>query len=196
MAEGQPVAVHADHGEAVGPHLKEGAGVDGPGLVVADGEDGLADHGPQLVPGNGEAVLVLHGGQLGEVLGIGGQDVELAHAAGDVHQVAVGGEGDHVVGELADDLAEEPGGQHQAAGPVDLGGDHGADAGLQVVAGEAELLAGLQEDALQGGDGALGGDGPGCGGDGRLKECFFTGEFHGGGFPSFRAPLVFEERRG
>ena len=170
--------------------------MDGPGLVIADGEDGLPDHGAQLVPGDVEAVLVLHGGQLGEVLGISCQDVELAHAAGDVHQVAVGGEGDDVVGELADDLSEEPGGEDQAPPLLDLSRDHGADAGLQVVAGEPELIPGLQEDALQGRDGALGGDGPSRHRDGGLEQGLFTGKLHG--WDSFLSCSAspFEERRG
>ena len=184
MPQGQPVPVHRDDGQPRVVHLKEGAGVDGPGLVVADGEEGLADHGAQGVLLDGEAVFILDTGQLGEVLRVGGQDVEVAHAAGDVDHIAVGRKDHHVVGQFSDDLAEQPGGEDQAAALFDLGRDGGADAGLQVVAGQAQIVSGLQEDALQSGNGAFGGDSPGGGADGGLQKRFFAGKLHGQ-VPSF-----------
>lgn len=99
-------------------------------LVVADGEQGLADHGAQGGLGQGEGVLLVHGGQLGELLRVAAQDIELGQAALDVDHIALGGEDHHVVGHLADDLAEEPGGQDQRAPLGDLGGDGGLDARL------------------------------------------------------------------
>ena len=86
--------------------------MDGTGFVVADGEEGLTDHGAQGALLDGKAVFILHAGQLGKVLRIGGQNIEMAHAAGDVDHIAVGGKDHHVVGQLADDLAEEAGGEH------------------------------------------------------------------------------------
>ena len=156
VAEGQPEAVHRHHGEAGVVGLKEGAGVDRAALVVADGENGLGYHGLQPGLGQGEGVLILHRGQLGELLRVGAQDVELTGPTGDVDHIVVTLEGDDVVGQLPDDLAEQPGGQHQGAGLADVGRHGGADAGVHVVAGEPQLLAGLQQDALQGGNGALG----------------------------------------
>ena len=85
--------------------------MDGSGLVVADGEEGLADHGAQGALFDGEAVFILDTGQLGEVLRVGGQDIEVAHAAGDVDHIAVGRKDHHVVGQFSDDLAEQPGGE-------------------------------------------------------------------------------------
>ena len=154
--------------------------MDGPGLVVADGEEGLADHGAQGVLLDGEAVFILDTGQLGEVLRVGGQDVEVAHAAGDVDHIAVGRKDHHVVGQFSDDLAEQPGGEDQAAALFDLGRDGGADAGLQVVASEPQLFSGFNEDAFQGGNGAFDRHRPGRRGHGSQEQCLLTGKFHGG----------------
>ena len=129
-AQGQAVAVYRHHGELVALYLEQGAGVDGAALVVADGEQGLGDHGAQGGLGEGQAVLLVHGGQLGELLRVHAQNVELRQAALDVDHIALGGEDYHVVGQLADDLAEQPGGQDQGAGLCHLGGDGGLDAGL------------------------------------------------------------------
>ena len=178
MAESQPEAVHRHHGEAVFVGLEEGAGVDRAALVVADGKNGLGNHGFQLGLGQGEGVLIFHRGQLGELLRVGAQDVELTGSTGDVDHIVVGLEGDDVVRQLPDDLAEEPGGQHQGAGFADVGRNNGADAGVQIVAGEPQLLSGLQQNALQSGNGALGGNGTGGGGDGGLQQGFFAGKFH------------------
>ena len=160
--------------------------MDGAALIVADGEKGLADHGLEPLLGDDKGVLILHGWQLGEFLWVGAQDVELAHAAPDVDHVVFGGKEDGVVGHLADDLAEEAGGEHQGALFLYIGGDNGADTGLQVIAGQAQLAARLQENTLQGGDGALGGDGPAGGRDSGLEQGLLTGKFHGTGppFPS------------
>ena len=122
--------------------------MDGPGFVVADGKDGLADHRAQFAPGNGETVFVLYCGQLGKVLGIGGQNIELAHTAGDVDHIAIGLKGDDIVGQLPDDLAEKPGGEYQASLLINLGGHHGTDPGFQIIAGQAQVGPGFQEDAL------------------------------------------------
>ena len=180
MAQGQPVAVHRYHGKAVPLHFKEGAGVDGPALVVADGKEGLSDHGPQHRLTDGEGVLLVHSGQLGELLRVGAQDVELRQAAPDIYRIALRGKHHHVVGHLADNLPKEPGGEHQGAPFGNLGGDGGLDAGLQVVAGETQGLARLNKNPLHGGDGALGGHRPGGDGHRAGQQGLFTGEFHRG----------------
>ena len=165
-----------------------------PALVGADGEQGLGDHGPQHGLGQGQGVLLVHLGQLGELLRVGGQDIELGQAALDVHVIAVGDEGDHVIGHFPHDLRKKPGGQHQRARLPDLSGDSGLDACLQIIAGQAQGGAGLDEDALQRGDGALGRHCPGGGGYRRGEQGLFTGKFHRG------PPWVFlsqkEERKG
>ena len=86
------------------------------------------------------------------------------------HLALVGGEGDHVVGHPADDVAEEPGVEDQLALAGDVGGHLGADAGLQVVAGDDQLRVGPQQQALQGGNGALLRHGPAGDGDGALQQ--------------------------
>ena len=61
-AQGQPVAVHRHHGEPILIHLKQGAGVDGAALVVADGEQGLGNHGTQHALFQGKGVLLVNSG--------------------------------------------------------------------------------------------------------------------------------------
>lgn len=147
-------------------------------LSLSDGKEGLGDHGAQHRLGESEAVDLVHGGQLGELLRVGAQDVEFREAALDVDHIAVGGEDHHVVGHFPDDLPEQAGGQDQ--GPLfrDLRGDGGLNTGLQIVASEAELAARLDENALHGGDGALGGYRPGGDGHRRGEQGLLTGKFH------------------
>ena len=147
-------------------------------LVVADGEQGLADHRAQGGLGQGEGVLLVHGGQLGELLRVAAHNIELGQAALDVDHIALGGEDHHVVGHLADDLAEEPGGQDQRAPLGDLGGDGGLDARLQIIAGETQLAARLDEDALHGRNGTFCGHRPGCHGYRGGEQGLLAGEFH------------------
>ena len=71
MAQGQAVPVHRYDGQPAAVHLKEGAGMDGPALVVADSEEGLGDHGPKRRLADGQGILLIHGGQLGELLRVG-----------------------------------------------------------------------------------------------------------------------------
>ena len=177
--QGQAEAVHADHGETVLLNFEEGAGVDGPGLVGGDGKGGLGDHGAENPLLNPHGVLVLHLRQLRVVLGGEGGDVVGRVAAGEPDvQILVGGEDHHIVRQAADDLPEEPGGEDQRALLRDIGLQVGADAGVHIVAGDREAAARLEQDALQGGDGALGGYRPGGRGHGGLQKDFFTGEFH------------------
>ena len=157
--------------------------MDGAAVVGGDGKDGLGDHGVEDPLGQNQAVLILHNGKFRELPGVGAQDIELAHAAGDVDQVVLSGHGNHVVREPADDVPEEPGGENQTALLGDVGRHHSANAGFQVVASEAELFSGLQQQPFQGGDGALGGHGAGGDGNHGLENCFFTGELQG--VPSF-----------
>ena len=180
VAQGQPVAVHRHHREAGAVHLKEGAGVDGPALVVTDGKEGLADHGSEDGLADDQGVLLVHRGQLGEFLRVGTQNVELGQAALDIHCIALGGEDHHVVGHLADNLTEEAGGQHQGTRLPNLGGDGSLDSSLQVVASEAQGGPRLDEDALHGGNGALGGHSAGGNGYRGGQQGLFTGEFHKG----------------
>ena len=117
-----------------------------------------------MVVADADVALGLHAGQLGELLGIGGQDVELAHAALDVDHIAVGGEDHDVIGHLTNDLSKQAGREDQGALLLNLGGNGGLNAGLQIIAGQLELVCGLHQNTLHGGDGTL--DGNGAGGDG------------------------------
>ena len=94
------------------------------------------------------------------------------------HLLVIGGEGHHVVGHPADDVTEQPGVQYDLAGFRHIGGDLGADAGLQVVAGDGQLTVGPQQQSLQSRDGALGGHGAAGDSDGALQQGLFAGKFH------------------
>ena len=153
--------------------------MDGAALVGGDGEDGLSDHGAQSGPPDLKLVSVLlHLGKGGELGGIRGQDVELAHAALDVDGIVLGGEDHHIVGQLSDNVAKQAGGEDQGAGLGNIGVQGGANPSLQVIAGQAQVVPGFQQDPLQGGDGAFGRHGPAGGGDGGLEQSFFAGKFH------------------
>ena len=178
-ADGQTEAVHSHHGQALLIDLKQGAGVDRAALVGGHGEGRLLDHGPQGLLLDIDAVLVLHLRQLGIIGGAEAQDVEICVTAAEVdHQFVVGGEGDHVVGHAADDVAEQAGVQDDVAALRNVCGNFGADAGLHVVAGDRQLVVHVEQQTLQGGDGAFLRDGPAGDGDGALQQDLFTGEFH------------------
>ena len=118
--------------------------MDGAALIVADGEDGLADHGSEGLLGQGDGVLVLYGGQLREVLRVDAHEVELTHAAGDVDfQVFFLKEQD-VVGHFPDDFAEQPGGEDHGTGFRHFPLEAGADAGFLVVPGEEDVAGFLR----------------------------------------------------
>ena len=153
--------------------------MDGAALVGGDGKQGLGDHAAQDVAGQLHRVLILHQRQIREILGIGAHDVEFAHAALDVDHVILCGNTDHIVGKAADNVAEQVGAQHQGARLGHVGGDDGADTCGKVVAGQPQLVCGVDQNALQSGDGAFRADRTGGNGDGALKERFFAGEFHG-----------------
>ena len=86
--------------------------MDRAGFVGGDGEGGLANHGAEGLLLDAEGILVLHFRELGVVLGGQSGDVVCRVAAGqsNVHSF-IGGKGDDVVWQAADDLAEETGGQ-------------------------------------------------------------------------------------
>lgn len=134
-------------------------------LVGGDGESHLLDHSPQDLLLDGNGVLVLHLGKVGIVRGGKAQDIKIRVAAGEMdHHPLIGGESHDIVGHAADDVAEQPGVEHNIAALGDIGGDPGADAGLHVVAGDGQLLVGVEQQALQRGNGAF--LGYGAAGDG------------------------------
>ena len=130
----------------------------GTGLVGADGEKGLVDHGLQLLLLDMEGILLLHGGELGEFLRVGAHDLEGAPAAGELYQHAVVAlQLQEAVGHFPDDISEEAGVEDDAPLFRHVRRDPGADAGLEVIAGDGEIFFSCrQQQALQGRDGALG----------------------------------------
>ena len=127
----QAEAVHGHHGHVVGLHLNEAARLHRPRHVLAHREDGARDHLPQLILGDLDGVFIFHVGKLRVVLGAHGRDGKGRDAALDEDLIlAVHRDGDLVVGELADDIKEEPGGHDARAGLGDVGGDGDGDAGL------------------------------------------------------------------
>ena len=103
-----------------------------------------------------------------------------------MHQhLFIGGEHDHIVGHLADNVAEELGVQHDAARLMDLCLDGGADTRLHIVAREGQVHIAFHQNTFQRGDGALGGHGTGGGGHCLLQQRFFTGKFQHSLFLSF-----------
>ena len=154
-------------------------------LVGGHGKGGLLDHGPEDLLLDGKAVLVLHLGKLRVVRGGQTQDVEVGVAALEVdRQLGVGGKDDDVVGHPADDVAKEPGVEDDFPRLCDFRADFSPDAGLHVVAGDGQTGGcGLEQEAFQGGNGALGGHRTGCGAKYGLEQGLFAGKFHG--VPSF-----------
>ena len=155
--QSQPLAVHTDHSQHISNHFKKGTGKDGPAVVVGHCKQGAVYHIGKGGPAQNQRILRLHGGQLGKLLRVDALNVELADPALDMNGKAIGGNGYNVVGQPPDDIAEQPGRQHQRTLFHDLGGDGGLDAGFQVVAGEAQGLSRLHQNALHGRDGAFGG---------------------------------------
>lgn len=109
--------------------------MDGAGLVLADGEDGAADHLLELALGHGDTLFGVHVRQIWVVLGVRGRDGEGGDAAADGYLIiVVHGDLDHIVRQLPDDIEEEAGREDIGAGLLNLGGYGDGDAGLQIVA--------------------------------------------------------------
>ena len=195
-ADGETEAVHRHHGEAAAADLEEGAGVDRAGLVGGDGEGALLDHLPEGPLLQDHELLVLHLREVGVVLGGEVGDVEAGVAAAEMDRaLAVRDEGDDVIRHFADDVPEEAGVEDQLGFAAHLRVQLGADAGGHVVAGDGEAIAGLQQQALQGGDGALGGHGAAGHGRGALQQGLFTGKFHHRSSRPFMEGCLFQRRK-
>ena len=147
-------------------------------LIGGDGKGHLLDHAPQHLLLHGDGVFVLHLGKIRIICRRQAQNIEIRVAAGDMdHHFFIGGEGDHVVGHPADDVAEEPCVQNDVAAFHHVGKHVGADAGLHIVAGDGQLLVRVEQQALQSGDGAFLGHGAAGDSDGVLQKNLFTGKF-------------------
>ena len=148
-------------------------------LVGGHGKCRLFDHGPQGLLLDGDGEIVLHLRQIRVISSGQTQNIKVRVSAGKVdHLLIVGDKGHHIVGHAADDVAKQPGVQHDIAGFGHVGAYLGADAGLHVVAGDRQLVVHVEQQTLQSGDGAFLRDGPAGDGDGALQQDLFTGEFH------------------
>ena len=149
------------------------------GSSVGDCEDRLANELRQQVLRDLHAGERVHGGQLRIVDGVGPDDVEVRILAGDHHVVVLGLDRDRPLREGADDVAEDARAQDDAAGLRDRRLEGGVEALRQIVARELDgVEPGLDQNALQRGDGAFRAGGLRRDGDGGLKLAFGAGEFH------------------
>ena len=153
--------------------------MDGAGLILGHGEDGAADEGFQGVLGDADAAALAHIGQVGVIVGVFGGDGEGCEAGADGHLVGlVHHHGDRALGQPADDVAEELGGEDADAGIGDFRGDLIGDGGFHVVAGEAQHMTGPAEDALDDGEAGLLSHGAGGDIQSLNQHAFFTGKTH------------------
>ena len=183
-ADGQTETVHGHHGQALFVDLKQSAGVNGAALVGGHGKGHLVDHGAQLLLLQGDGKLILHEGQLGIVRSGQTQNLEIGIAAAEMnHQAVICGEGHHIVGHTANDVAEQAGVKHDIAALDHVRGHLGADAGLHVVTGHGQLPVHVDQQAFQSGDGTLLGDSPAGHGDGALQQDFLAAKFNHGKLP-------------
>ena len=114
--QGQPVAVYRHHGQGVRFCLKQGAGVNGTALIIADGENGLGDHGFQTPLGEDQAGALINAGKLWKILVAVSLDIKGGRAALDVDRaVGIGVDGHRVVGHTTEDLPQQTGGQDDSA---------------------------------------------------------------------------------
>ena len=157
-------------------------------LIGGHGEAGLVDHSLQRPLTNIHGKLVIHLRKLRVIVGRQADDLEAGVTAGKMNrQLVVSVEHNNVVGHLADHLAEQTGAEDDTAGRLDLSVHAGADAGLHVVAGQGQGVPALQQDPLQGRNGAFGGHRPGGSVDGALQQRLLTGKSkHIEAFLSFR----------
>ena len=128
---------------------------------------------------DGHGILVLDFRQI-RVVGSGKtQNIKVCVSTGQVDSLpVVHGNGDHIVGHPADDVAEEAGVEDNIAAGDHIGGNFGPDAGLHVVAGDSQVGIYVEQQTFQGRNGAFLCNGPACDGNGALQQDFFTGEFH------------------
>ena len=152
--------------------------MNGTALIVADGKEGLTDHGSQSGLRDGQAVELLYGRQLREFLGIGTQNIKLAHAALNIDHIVISRKDDHIVRHFPHDLAKETGRENQGPFFFNLCRNGSTDAGFQIVTGQTQFISSLQKNSFQGGNGAFCCN---CSGGGRYRgeqQGFLAGEFH------------------
>ena len=153
--------------------------MNGPGLIVGNGKDRPGDQFLQLVLGDMHGTAGVHVRQLRVILGAFGGDIEMRVPGPDGHLVIlVYHHGDGSLWQLPDDVAEQLGRQDTFSRFGHLRIDLIGNGRFHIVAGEVQADAGLAEDALQDGNGALLGHGPAGNVPARREHTFFTGETH------------------
>ena len=177
--QSQTEPVHRHHGQPSVVDLKQCAGVDGARLVHGHGKAGLLYHILQRPLLQRHGVFVVHLRQLRIVVTAQPRHLKAGVAAVQLHvQLLVGVEQHHVVRQPPYHLAEQPRIQHDPSRLLHLGVHRGADPRLHIVPGQAQPVLALQQDTLQGGDGALCRHGAGHRRHRLLQQRLFTGKSH------------------
>ena len=174
----QTVTVDGDHGQDVVFNFEERAHVDRAALVRTHGKGALVDHLLEQVLREEYAVFRLDDRQIRVIVRAQADEVERRLAAFDGHGAVFRLDGDDAVRHAAQHLTEQARADEHAAGFGNVGINGGVNGFLQVVAGDAHAGTGLDEQALERGDRALGGCGAGCGCGSLLQNVFVTGKFH------------------
>ena len=152
--------------------------MDGAGFVGGNGKGSLVDHLPQNLLLDGKGIFILHQGKLGIIRGGKTGDIKVRVSAGDMDgELIVGSEYHHIIGHTADNVAKETGIEDDIALGPHLGRNGGADAGLHVVARNGELIAHMEQQTFQRGDGAFGRHCPAGDRNGALQQNLFAAEF-------------------
>ena len=186
-AERHAVAVHGHHGHYVVFHLDERAGIHRARFVRGDGEARFGDHARHGILRQGKIAAVIQRGKLRKIVRRRTGDGVIGVAAGDVHRVvSVRADGNDAVRQLAHDVAEELGVDHNAARCGNVRFKRRINALFEIVARNADIVSGLDEQTFHRRDRAFGGGGAARGGDGETEQIFFAGKFHGNSSVSFR----------
>ena len=178
--ERHAVAVYGNHGHSVVIDLDERAGVHRAGLVRGDGEARLGDHARHRILRQGEIAAVVERRKVGKIVRRRAGNIVIGVAAGDVHGVIlVRADRNDAVRQLAYDVAEELGVDHHAARRGHVRLKRRINALFEIIARDADVVSGLDEQTLHCRDRAFGCGGAARGGDGETEQIFLTGEFHG-----------------
>lgn len=151
-----------------------------PGIGLGDGKESLPDHRPEQILRKGEPHPVADRRQFGIFPGGYPHDSEFRHSAADQGVILiVTRECDILARQPADDVTEQPGGEDDLPGFIDLGFNRCRDAHFQVIAGQKKGVARCtQEDPFESGKGGFSGDTPLHVPDGIDKGLFVTENMH------------------
>ena len=121
--------------------FKLDTGMNRPGIGLGDGKESLPDHRPEQILRKGEPHPVADRRQFGIFPGGYSHDSEFRHSAADQGVILiVTRECDILARQPADDVTEQPGGEDDLPGFIDLGFNRFRDAHFQVIAGQKREL--------------------------------------------------------